>query len=103
MQAHGLEQFSGKFGVIAALHAPKPEAFLIPLEQLQGLLEPLHSRIERRNEEKYRKGPALSKTRLNTHGILPVLVDFNAAAVLVPLARLFVTHIVPQFPRIVIL
>src|SRR5262249_2745747 len=78
------EEFGGEPHVGGAVDAPEPKLLLVALEKVEGLLEFLHGTIEGRSEEEHAQSPGMTGvTSVNANAILPVLVFFDAAAIVV--------------------
>jgi hypothetical protein len=78
------QKLSGEAGVGGAIHSPKPELFLVALEELEGFLELLHSAVERPSKEEDAKTPGVARVLYaKANAILAGLVAFNAAAIVV--------------------
>src|SRR5436309_1146173 len=95
------EEFSGETHVGRPINAPKPELLLMALEKIEGFLELLHGAIEGGGQEKDAQGPGVARVpSVDTYAILPVLVAFDAAAIVVADGRSTSGHRTPNPLRV---
>src|SRR5215471_1076561 len=95
-----LQELSGEAQVFGAVHAPEPQLFFIPLEEVQTLFELFHGAVKGAGQEIDAKRPSMAGiVHLNTDAILASLIAFHAAAVVVTSGLSAVCHCVHQSER----
>src|SRR5579863_10552980 len=78
------QKFGGETQVFGAVNAPKPELFLVALQEVEALFQLFHGAIEGAGEEIDGQSPGVARViDLNTNAIFARLVAFHAAAVVV--------------------
>ena len=84
LKAGVFEEFGGEAHVFAAVHTPEPEFFFVALEKVEGFFELFHGAVKGGSKEEHAEFPGVAGILdVNTHTILPVLILFDAATIII--------------------
>jgi hypothetical protein len=78
------QEFGRKAHIFGTVDAPEPKLFFVALEEIDGFLELFHGFIEVGGQEKDAEEPSVARVAdADAHTILPSLIAFDGAAVII--------------------